>query len=91
MKTDLRAIAQCFHLLSDPTRLAILRLIAEAPLNVTTIAKTLGKNPMLVGGHLRLLRVGRLVKTKRTSSVVYSVDKATMKTLASELRSLMPK
>lgn len=92
MKTDLRVTAQCFHFLSVPTRLAILQLLAENPLNVTTIARTLGITRKLTSEHLRLLRIGRLVNVERWDRITrYSVDKAAMKAMASDLRSLMPR
>jgi ArsR family transcriptional regulator len=92
MRTDLRATAQCFHLLSDPTRLAILQLLAKMPLHVAAIAKTLGIKQPLISLHLGVLRMGRLVeKERRARTVVYSIDKAAMKALASNLRGMMPR
>ena len=92
MRTDLQTTLQGFRLLSDPTRLAILELLAKEPLHVTAIAKTLGIKQPLISLHLGVLRMGRLVETERRGrTVVYSVDKAAMKVLASDLKSLMPK
>jgi ArsR family transcriptional regulator len=92
MGTDLRATAQGFFMLSDPTRVAIVRLLAKAPINVSAICKTLGKKQTIVSNHLGTMRLGRLVEGKRTGkTIIYSVNKAAMKGLASSLKSLMPR
>jgi DNA-binding transcriptional ArsR family regulator len=90
-RTDLRDQAQGFGLLSDPTRLGILALLAKGPKNVTALCKALGLKQPTVSHHLGLLRMGRLViNTRQGKSVVYSTDKANLKALASALGTLMP-
>ena len=84
--------AQGFGLLSDPTRLGILALIAKGPKDVTALSKALGSKQPAVSHHLGLLRMGRLViSTRQGKSVVYTTDKANLKTLASALAKMMPK
>ena len=87
-----RDLAQGFGLLSDPTRLGILTLLAKGPKNVTALCKALGLRPTTVSHHLGLLRMGRLVNgTRQGKCVLYSTDKANLKALASALANLMPK
>jgi len=84
--------AQGFGLLSDPTRLGILSLLAKGPKNVTALCKALGLKQPTVSHHLGLLRMGRLVVgTRKGKAVEYSTDKANWKALASALAKLMPK
>ena len=91
-RADLRDQAQGFDLLSDPTRLGILSLLAKGPKNVTAICKGLGLKQATVSYHLGLLRMGRLVVgTRQGKAVVYSTDKANLKALASAVAKLMPK
>ena len=84
--------AQGFGLLSDPTRLVILSLLAKGPKNVTALCKALGLKQPIASHHLGLLRMGRLViNTRQGKSVVYTTDKANLKGLASALGKMMPK
>ena len=53
--------AQGFGLLSDPTRLGILSLLAKGPKNVTALCKALGSKQPAVSHHLGLLRMGRII------------------------------
>ena len=92
MKRDLRDLTQGFSLLSDRTRLGILAILAKGPKNVTALGKALGLNQPTVSTHLGLLRMGRLVTaTRQGRSVVYSANRAPLKTLASALAKMMPK
>jgi len=91
-KAELRDVAEGFALLSDPTRLGILSLLAGGSKNVTALCKGVGLKQPAVSGHLGLLRMGRLVNgVRQGKSVVYTTDKANMKALASTLGKLMPK
>jgi len=84
--------AQGFGLLSDPTRLGVLTLLAKGPKNVTALCKALGLKQPAVSHHLGLLRMGRLLNsTRQGKCVLYSTDKANLKALASALANLMPK
>jgi len=91
-KADLRDVAQGFGLLSDLTRLRILAVLANGTSNVTDLCKVLKRKQPGVSHHLGLLRMGRLVNSKRQGkAVVYAADKAALKALASGLAALMPK
>jgi ArsR family transcriptional regulator len=92
MKADLRDLAQGFALLSDRTRLGILRILAKGPVNVTAFCRALKLKQPTVSHHLGLLRMGRLVKgTRQGKSVVYATDKAALGVLSAVLAKLMPR
>ena len=84
--------AQGFGLLSDPTRLGVLSLLAKGPKNVTALCKAMKLKPPTISHHLALLRMGRLVQgTREGKAVVYTADKANLKALAAGLARLTPK
>ncbi len=92
MKLDVRELSRGFSLLSEPTRLGILRLLAKGPRNVTALCKALRLKQPAVSHHLGLLRMGRLVNGVRCGkAVIYAADKAALKALASGLAALMPR
>lgn len=65
--------AQIFKLLGDPTRLAILNLLANQELNVGTISAVLDIEQSAISHQLKLLKSARLVKSKRAGrSMIYS-------------------
>jgi len=91
-KAELKEWARGFALLSDPTRLGILRLLARGPKNVTGLCKALRLKQPSVSHHLGLLRRGRLVDgTRKGKSVVYTTEKPNMRLLASACSKLTPK
>jgi len=91
-KAELKEWARGFALLSDPTRLGILRLLARSPKNVTDLCKALRLKQPSVSHHLGLLRRGRLVDgTRKGKSVVYATEKPNMKMLISACSKLTPK
>jgi DNA-binding transcriptional ArsR family regulator len=90
--TDLNDLAQGFGLLSDATRLAILKSVADGPKNVTALCKAVGREQPTTSYHVALLRMGRLVTgTHKGKSMVYVANKANLKELAAGLARLMPK
>ena len=90
-KTGLLELARGFSLLSDATRLGILKLLTGGPKNVTALCKGLGLKQPTISHHLGLLRMGRLVVgTRKGKSVVYVSDAASMKELAAALAKLSP-
>lgn len=92
MKTHMDELVRGFNLLSDPTRLGVLQLLAKRPHNVTSLCKALGMKQPGVSHHLGILRMGRLVEGKRKSKqVIYSSDKAALKALSAGLARLMRK
>ena len=52
----MEALSQSFRALGDPTRLRILRLVAEAPLNVSELVSLVGVAQSSVSHHLGKLR-----------------------------------
>ncbi len=67
-------MSDMFRLLGDPTRLRVLLACLQAPIAVGAIASRLDVSPSLVSHHLRLLRVGRLVRgTRESRQVRYQV------------------
>jgi len=90
-KAELTEWARGFGLLSDPTRLGILRLLSAGPKNVTSLCTSLGLKQPTISHHLGLLRMGRLATgTRQGKSVVYASDKAALKGLGSGLSALTP-
>ena len=84
--------AQGFGLLSDPTRVGILALLAKGPRNVTDLSRTLRVKQPTLSHLLGLLRMGRLVRSARQGkSVTYAADRSNLKTLAVALGKLTPK
>ncbi|MBE3135014.1 MAG: winged helix-turn-helix transcriptional regulator [Acidobacteria bacterium] len=91
-RADWRDQAQGFGLLSDPTRLGILAVLAKGTSNVTDLCKALKRKQPGVSHHLGLLRMGRLINgVRQGKAVVYAADKAALKALASALAALMPR
>jgi DNA-binding transcriptional ArsR family regulator len=90
--TELNELAQGFGLLSDATRLGILKALAAGPRNVTALCKALGLKQPAASHHLGLLRMGRLVVgTRKAKRVEYVTEATNLKALASGLAALLPK
>ena len=91
-KAQLIEWARGFALLSDPTRLGILRMLSAGPKNVTALCDALGLKQPTISHHLGLLRMGRLVTgTRKGKSVIYSADKAALKMLGAACGKLTPR
>jgi len=91
-KAELQELARGFGLLSDGTRLGVLKMLAKSPKNVTALCKGLGLKQPTVSHHLGLLRMGRIVNgTRKGKSVIYSTDKAALKILGAACGKLMPR
>jgi DNA-binding transcriptional ArsR family regulator len=85
---EIDQLAEIFKALSDPTRLRLVKLLAErmpgevepdecggGPLCVNALAHKLGITQSAVSQHLRVLRQARLVKGERRGAFVhYSLD-----------------
>lgn len=67
----MEALSQSFRALGDPTRLRILRLIAEAPLNVTELVSLVGIAQPSISHHLSKLRRLGLVGEERQAGFTY--------------------
>jgi ArsR family transcriptional regulator len=90
-KAELLEWARGFSLLSDPTRLGILRMLSAGAKNVTALCDALGLKQPTISHHLGLLRMGRLVVgTRQGKSVVYVTDQASLKELAAGIAKLTP-
>jgi DNA-binding transcriptional ArsR family regulator len=91
-RSEMSDLAFGYGLLSDQTRLGILKILTGGSKNVSALCKGLGLKQPSVSHHLGLLRMGRLVIGTRTGkSVIYSVDVAAMKSLGVALAKLTPK
>ena len=91
-RSEVSDLAFGYSLLSDQTRLGILKMLAAGPKNVTALCKGLGLKQPTISHHLGLLRMGRLViGTRKGKSVIYTVDTAQMKTLGAALAKLTKK
>ena len=67
-------LAEIFRLMGDPTRLRIILLCVGGPICVSDIADQLGVEQSLVSHHLRLLRAGRILRSRRQGKqMFYSV------------------
>lgn len=64
-------LSESFKALGDPTRLRILRLVGEAPLNVSEIVSLVGVAQSSVSHHLGKLRGLDLIKEERQAGYTY--------------------
>lgn len=71
----IQPMADTFKVLSDPTRIRILSLLARREMCVTDIADALDMTHSAISHQLRLLRATNLVKfVKEGKEVIYSLD-----------------
>lgn len=71
---EVEAMAELFKLFGDPTRLKILCSLTQQELCVCDLAELIGMNQSAVSHQLRLLKQGRLVKSRREGkSIFYSL------------------
>ena len=64
-------LARVFQMLSDPTRLRIISLLAQHELCVHAIAATLELSQSAISHQLRTMRVLRLVQSRKAGRHVY--------------------
>ena len=75
MLLDVSGLSELFRALSDETRTKILYLLSSQELCVCDIAHLLDMSLPAVSHHLRLLKMLRLVRTRREGKqVFYSLD-----------------
>lgn len=80
-----RALAETFGALSDPTRVRILSVLARQELCVFDLARLLGLTGSAVSHQLRLLRGQRLVKYRKEGKIAfYSLDDDHIRNLMEE-------
>jgi len=65
------ALSQAFRALGDSTRLRILRLLDEAPLNVSELVSLVGVAQSSVSHHLARLKALELIKEERQAGFTY--------------------
>ena len=84
-------LAETFKLLSDPTRLHLVRLLAgDKKLCVNALARKLGVTQSAISQHLRLLRQAGLVTSLRQGSFIhYSLKPRRLNALRETLHDLM--
>jgi DNA-binding transcriptional ArsR family regulator len=69
-----RSVARYFHVLSDPTRVHLLEVLAGGSRNVSQLVATVGGGQSRVSNHLACLRWCGFVTAQRTGrEVVYSL------------------
>jgi len=80
-----RALAETFGALSDPTRIRILSALGGQELCVIDLARFLGLTGSAVSHQLRLLRGQRLVKYRKEGKIAYySLDDDHIRNLMEE-------
>ena len=80
-----RALAETFGALSDPTRVRIIFALSEQELCVFDLARLLGLAGSAVSHQLRLLRGQRLVRYRKEGKVAfYSLDDDHIRNLIEE-------
>ncbi|WP_150307464.1 ArsR/SmtB family transcription factor [Planctomonas psychrotolerans] len=66
--------AELFKILSSPSRLTILTLLAKSPSTVSHLVAMTGQSQPLVSQHLRTLRVAKVVTVDRVGrEATYSI------------------
>ena len=80
-----RALAETFSALSDPTRVRIISALAGEELCVFDLARLLGLTGSAISHQLRLLRGQRLVKYRKDGKIAYySLDDDHIRNLMDE-------
>lgn len=80
-----RALAETFAALSDPTRVRIIFALSEQELCVFDLARLLGLTGSAVSHQLRLLRGQRLVRYRKEGKIAYySLDDDHIRNLMEE-------
>jgi DNA-binding transcriptional ArsR family regulator len=75
MIVEVSGLSELFRAMSDETRTKILYLLSEQELCVCDIADLLSVSLPAVSHHLRLLKIMRLVRSRKTGKqVFYSLD-----------------
>jgi len=73
-------------LLSDPTRLKIIKLLLTQPLCVCELMEVLKLNQPCISQHLAILKYHRLLKSRREGKwIVYEIDSKVLDSLIKEI------
>ena len=90
--TNLQHLAVGFGLLSDPTRLTALKMLAHSPRNASALGRALGLQEGNLSYHLSLLRMGGLIERVRQGRpVMYQVRAAGLRELVDAVADLAPR
>lgn len=82
---EIVSMAELFKLFGDPTRIKILCSLSRGELCVCDLAALIGMNQSAVSHQLRLLKQGRLVKSRREGkSVFYSLADGHVETVLAQ-------
>ncbi len=68
---EVATLAQLFRMLSDPTRLRIVRTLEEGERNVTQLCRELDTPQPTVSRHLSILRMGGIVENRREGKEIH--------------------
>ena len=86
-QAQLLRVAEMFKTLSDPTRLRLLTRLAEGEACVHELCAALAMSQPAVSHQLRLLRVARLVRTRRAGrEIFYSLEDEHVMSLVASAR-----
>ena len=81
-ETYLADLADLFKMFGDSTRLRILFALFREEVNVSSLAQGLGMTDSAISHQLRILKQGRLVKSRREGKTVfYSLADSHVKTI----------
>ena len=73
--TTAQHVAELFSILGDTSRVKIIAALLSGPMNVQSLAETVGISPSAISHHMRSLRQMRLVRAhKQGRQVFYSLD-----------------
>lgn len=75
VKIEVSELAIIFGILSDVTRLKMIQALGEGERNVTSLCEELGLPQPTVSHHLGILRMNRLVETRRDGKqMIYTLS-----------------
>lgn len=74
---DPEEAAALLDLMSHAARLTVLRLVSESEWDVASLAANVGLSQSALSQHLKKLRDGKLVTTRRDSQTIYYSSKST--------------
>ena len=73
--TTAQHIAELFSILGDTSRVKIIAALLDGPMNVQSLAETVGISPSAISHHMRSLRQMHLVRAqKQGRQVFYALD-----------------
>ena len=81
--------ASLLKMVSDPTRLQIVLMLAEGEKHVGALCETLGQSPPATSHHLSLLRLGNIVARRRQGKNNYYVLTEAGEQLASIVKTII--